>query len=99
MVQNVPMNPYFDIHQKLNFAKYVTYDLIAFSRGNDISDFSICNGKMKNHIGTSTFYTKFLRSSSSLFLLTLLTVDVQNTICNSLITIPKASWRNLNKIG
>ena len=32
MVQNVHMNAYFDISQKLNFAKNITYDLIAFSQ-------------------------------------------------------------------
>ena len=40
-----------------------------------------------------------LRSSSFLFPLLLITVEVKNTICNSLITMFTTSWRNLIKIG
>ena len=40
-----------------------------------------------------------LRSSSFMFLLLLLTVEVQNTICISLITMFTTIWWNLNKIG
>ena len=40
-----------------------------------------------------------LRSSSIMFPLLLITVEVKNTICNSLITMFTTSWRNLIKIG
>ena len=48
--------------------------LINISSGFQTSDVSICNGNKKNPIGTSTFYTDFLRSSSSMFPLLLLIV-------------------------
>ena len=40
-----------------------------------------------------------LRSSSFMFPLLLIIVEVKNTICNSLITMFNTSWRNLIKIG
>ena len=40
-----------------------------------------------------------LRSSSFMFPLLLITVEVKNTICNSLITMFTTSWRNLIKTG
>ena len=51
-----------------------------------------------NTLSEHQFFTlNFVRSSSSMFILLLLIVEVQNTICNSLIT--SNSRRNLNKIG
>ena len=62
-------------------------------------DVSICNGNEKHPIWTLTFYTDFSRSSSFMFPLLLLTKEVQNTVCNSLLPIVTTSWPNLNKIG
>ena len=42
---------------------------------------------------------RLLRSRFFIFPLLLLTVEVQNTICNSLLTIVTTSLQNLNKIG
>ena len=47
------------------------------------SNVSICNGNMKYPIETSVFHT-ILRSSSFMFPLLLITVEVKNTIYNSL---------------
>ena len=62
-------------------------------------DVSICNSNMKYPIEASTFSHLILRSSSFMFPLLLITVEVKNTICNSLITMFTTSWRNLIKIG
>ena len=52
------------------------------------SDVSICNGNMKYPIYRNiNFSHLMLRSSSFMFPLLLITVEVKNTICNSLITI------------
>ena len=40
-----------------------------------------------------------LRSSSFMFPVLLIIVEINNTICNSLITMFVTSWRNLIKIG
>ena len=57
------------------------------------SNVSIGNGNIKYPIGSWTVY-----SISSMFPLLLLTLEVKNTICNSLINICTMSWCNLNKI-
>ena len=64
---------------------------------NRISNFKcICNGNKKYTTGTWTYYTDLC--IQTIFPLLLLTVQVQNKICNSLLTIFTKSWQNLNKI-
>ena len=62
------------------------------------SDVSICNGNEIPYRNIN-FSHLILRSSSFMFPLLLITVEVKNTICNSLITMLTTSWRNLIKIG
>ena len=47
----------------------------------------------------TNFSHLILRSSSFMFPLLLIAIEVKNTICNSLITMLTTSWRNLIKIG
>ena len=61
-------------------------------------DVSICNANKKDPIETSTFLHGFCVQGYFMFSLLLLTVDVQNTICNSLLTIVTTSWQNLNTL-
>ena len=51
------------------------------------SDVSICNGNIKIPYWNINFSHLILRSSSFMFLLLLITVEVKNTICNSFITM------------
>ena len=68
---------------------------------NDISDFRYQRLQRQNEIPyrNINFSHLILRSSSFMFPLLLITVEVKNTICNSLITMFTTSWRNLIKIG
>ena len=68
---------------------------------NDISDFRCQHMQRQYEIPyrNINFSHLILRSSSFMFPLLLITVEVKNTICNSLITMFMTSWRNLIKIG
>ena len=68
---------------------------------NDISDFRCQHLQWQYQIPyrNINFSHLILRSSSFVFPLLLITVEVKNTICNSLITMFTTSWRNLIKIG
>ena len=63
------------------------------------SDVNICNGNIKLPYRNINFSHLILRSSSFMFPLLLITVEVKNTIYNSLITMFTTSWRNLIEIG
>ena len=77
------------------------YYLLLLLITNDISDFRCQHLQRKYQISyrNINFSHLILRSSSFMFPLLLITVEVKNTICNSLITMFTTSWRNLIKIG
>ena len=68
---------------------------------NDISDFRCQHLQRQYEIPyrNINFSPLILRSSSFMFPLLLITVEVKNAICNSLIAMFTTSWRNLIKIG
>ena len=67
---------------------------------NDISDFRCqhLQGQYEIPYQNINFSHLILRSSSFMFPLLLITVEVKNKICNSLVIMFTSSWRNLIKI-
>ena len=68
---------------------------------NDISDFRCQHLQRQYEIPyqNTIFSHLILRSSSFMFPLLLITVEVKNTVCNSFITMFTTGWGNLIKIG
>ena len=63
------------------------------------SDVSICQRQYQIPYRNINFSHLILRSSSFIIPLLLITVEVKNTNCYSLITMFTTSWRNLIEIG
>ena len=62
------------------------------------ADVSICNDGMIYLFGTSSFHTKVCIQAFPCFYCFLLTLEIQNTICYSLITLSTRNWQNFNQI-
>ena len=84
-----------------NFASLWHKHLLRNYKINDISDFRCQHLQRQYEIPyrNINFSHLILRSSSFMLPLLLITVEVKNIICNSLITMFTTSWRNLIKIA